>query len=301
MARPDLRLPENVGDDFFVDDTCIDCDTCRQIAPATFRDHGGQSSVYRQPETATERRLARMAAVACPTASIGALKSGPLHEGVEAFPQPVVGDEVFFCGFTAEESFGAWSWLLVRPAERGGNVLVDSPRFAAPLVSRVRALGGVRTLFLTHRDDVADHAAFAREFGCRRILHAEDGAARLGVEDVIEGRDPVRLDEELTILPTPGHTEGHMVLLWNERVLFSGDHLSWSPEAGRLTAFRDALWYSWAEQIRSMERLAAYRFEWVLPGHGRVLHAPAGEMRGHLDACIRWMRTIPGRRGETVR
>src|SRR5262249_34680845 len=160
--------------------------------------------------------------------------------------------------------------LLVRPQERGGNVLVDSPRFAGPLVSKIRALGGVRTLFLTHRDDVADHARYAREFGCERILHAADGAARLGVERTLEGLDPVRLDDELVAIPTPGHTEGHMVLLWRDSVLFSGDHLSWSPEAGRLTAFRDAMWYSWPEQIRSMERLGAFRFEWVLPGHGRL-------------------------------
>ncbi|MCA1815544.1 MAG: ferredoxin, partial [Acidobacteria bacterium] len=51
MASPAKRLAENVAGDFYVDSSCIDCDACRQIAPATFRDHGDQSSVYRQPET----------------------------------------------------------------------------------------------------------------------------------------------------------------------------------------------------------------------------------------------------------
>jgi hypothetical protein len=33
MANPKKRVPENVSGDFFVDTTCIDCDTCRQIGP----------------------------------------------------------------------------------------------------------------------------------------------------------------------------------------------------------------------------------------------------------------------------
>ena len=31
-----------------------------------------------------------------------------------------------------------------------------------------------------------------------------------------------------------------------------------------------------------MERLAAYRFEWVLPGHGQKVHLPAAEMREQI-------------------
>ena len=47
MAQLEERLPENVTGEFFVDSSCIDCDACRQIAPASFHDHGGKSSVYR--------------------------------------------------------------------------------------------------------------------------------------------------------------------------------------------------------------------------------------------------------------
>jgi len=36
MASLALRLPQNEPGDFYVDSTCIDCDACRQIAPATF-------------------------------------------------------------------------------------------------------------------------------------------------------------------------------------------------------------------------------------------------------------------------
>ncbi|MET0649460.1 MAG: MBL fold metallo-hydrolase [Pyrinomonadaceae bacterium] len=291
MANPSKRLPENVPGDFYVDESCIDCDACRQIAPAVFRDHGEQSSVYRQPRTAEEVLGALKAVVACPTSSIGTTRDHDARLGVEAFPERVDGN-VYFCGFTAESSFGAWSYLVVRPDAEGGNVLVDSPRFTRPLVRKIEALGGVSTLFLTHRDDVADQEQFARHFGAARVMHGDDNAARYGVERVVEGEEAVRLDRDLLVVPTPGHTRGHAVLLYRDKYLFTGDHLAWSPVRNALTAFRSTCWYSWPEQTRSMQRLLEYRFEWVLPGHGRIHHAPAEEMRAELVRCVEWMRSV---------
>ena len=288
MARLECRLAFNVKGDFYVDDSCIDCDACRQIAPSTFRDHGGQSSVYRQPESAPDLRRALMALVACPTASIGTRSRLSAREAVQAFPEHITSN-VYFCGFTAESSFGAWSYLIVRSASDGGNILVDSPRFAGPLVRQIETLGGVGQMFLTHRDDIADHAKFAAHFACPRIMHEADGAARLGIERVTEGERPFPLEPGLMCLPTPGHTKGHQVLLYRDQVLFTGDHLAWSPERDTLTAFRDACWYSWRRQTESMARLLDYRFEWVLPGHGRLHQAPAPEMHRHLASCVEWM------------
>ncbi len=232
-----------------------------------------------------------MALVACPTGSIGAAKGHNARIGIDAFPTPVA-ENVYFCGYTSEASFGAWSYLIVRSAAEGGNVLVDSPRFSAPLVKKIAALGGIRTIFLTHRDDVADHTAFAKKFGATRIMHAADGAARYGVEHILEGEQDIHLDEELVAIPTPGHTRGHTVLLYKNKYLFTGDHLAWSPDKQTLTAFRSVAWYSWPEQTRSMRKLLKYGFEWVLPGHGRIHHAPRESMRAHLDRCIQWMEAI---------
>ncbi|HEV2882230.1 MAG TPA: MBL fold metallo-hydrolase [Pyrinomonadaceae bacterium] len=289
MASVAQRLPQNVAGDFYVDATCIDCDACRQIAPATFRDHGEQSSVYRQPETEDETLCALMALVACPTASIGTLGHHNTRAAVDAYPARL-SENVYFCGFTSEASFGAWSYLIVRPEAEGGNVLVDSPRFASQLVKRIEALGGVRQMFLTHADDIADHAKFAARFGCTRIMHAADGARARGVERIVEGEAEVALDAELTVIPVPGHTRGHMLLLYRDKYLFTGDHLAWSPSRETLTAFRSVAWYSWREQTRSMEKLLSKRFEWVLPGHGRIHSDSAEGMQAHLRRCIEWMR-----------
>ena len=78
MARIADRLKENAPGDYFVDSSCIDCDTCRQIAPQIYGrfDAAGQTIVFRQPETAAERHRAAMGLVACPTASIGTERKG---------------------------------------------------------------------------------------------------------------------------------------------------------------------------------------------------------------------------------
>ncbi len=291
MARVDERLPDNAPGDFYVDRTCIDCDTCRCIAPSVFEEGDGHSFVRAQPGTGADRRRALMALVACPTASIGTVRPASAAAGAAAFPE-VVDENVAFCGFTAESSFGAWSYFIERSE---GNVLVDSPRAAGPLLGALAARGGVQTLFLTHRDDVAEHEAFRARFGCERVIHAADvTSATRGIERRLEGREPVRLAEDLVAIPTPGHTRGHAVLLYRDRYLFAGDHLAWSRSRGQLVAFRDACWHSWSEQIHSMESLLDHRFEWVLPGHGGWHHAPsAAAMRSEVERCLAWMRRAP--------
>ncbi len=289
MANAALRLPENVPGDFFVDSTCIDCDACRQIAPATFAEDGDYSVVYQQPQTDREKQRAMMALVACPTGSIGTVEHHEAHLGIDAFPE-LIAENIYYCGFNAESSFGAWSYLIVRPDNQGGNVLVDSPRFATQLVKKIDAMGGVRRMFLTHKDDIADHRHFAGRYTCERIMHRDDGAELLGVERVILSDEAIALDDELIAIPVPGHTRGHMVLLYKNKFLFTGDHLAWSPTRKSLIAFRSACWYSWTEQIKSMEKLLDYEFELVLPGHGRIHHDNAANMRTHLECCIQWMK-----------
>ena len=73
MAERNRKAAGNVAGKFYVDDTCIDCDLCRQIAPNTFtRDaETGNSYAFRQPETSEEVALAEEAVRCCPTESVG--------------------------------------------------------------------------------------------------------------------------------------------------------------------------------------------------------------------------------------
>lgn len=284
MASRRKRLPGNAAGEFFVDASCIDCGTCQWMHPSVFDELDGRARVHRQPTTPADIRRSLMAALACPTGSIGTMTRQSGTKDVEsAFPSPLDG-EVFHCGYHSPRSFGATSYLIRRPS---GNVLVDSPRFTLPLVRRLEELGGVDIMVLTHRDDVADHQRFRDHFGCDRVMHGDDlDRTTVGVERVVTGREATPLAADLYIIPVPGHTRGSICLLHRDTHLFTGDHLAWDARRDRPLAFRDACWYDWGELVASMRRLAAWRFCWILPGHGWPGHAPAERMAALMATFI---------------
>ena len=288
MADRDLGVPENAAGGWFVDSSCIDCDTCRWMAPEIFADAGSHSYVARQPATPDEAARAARALVACPTASIGTDAREFLAAARKAFPLPIDGP-VHHNGYHDEASFGATSYF-VRRAD--GNVLVDVPRFSKALVDNIEAMGGLAWIFLTHRDDVGSHRKWARHFGAKRIIHENDREEDTqDVEVVLDGDEPRELLRGGVVIPTPGHSPGSACLLIDGRWLFSGDHIAGHHAAGRLTAFRNFS-DDWPRTRASVGLLKRFTFEWVLPGHGRIHQAPPAEMQKALDALLAWMRTV---------
>ena len=73
MADAANKYPENANGKFYVDDQCIDCDLCRETAPANFQrnEDGGHSYVFKQPETPEEEALSKEAMEGCPVEAIG--------------------------------------------------------------------------------------------------------------------------------------------------------------------------------------------------------------------------------------
>ena len=174
MAHIKDRRAQNVEGDFYVDSSCIDCDTCRWLSPKIYSRAGGQSVVHHQPTTETERVAALEALLACPTGSIGTTeRPADIKQVQQRFPLKI-DKNVFYCGYHSKNSYGAASYLITRSESEGGNILIDSPRFTPPLVKQIEEMGGVRYMYLTHRDDVADHEKFHQRFGCDRILHKDD-------------------------------------------------------------------------------------------------------------------------------
>src|SRR5262245_17724232 len=137
MADPRKRLPLNVSGEFFVDSTCIDCDACRQLAPAVFADGDGTSYVASQPANDAGRRAAFRALLSCPTGSIGTLGRNEASAVKSDFPLPLEG-EVVYCGFNSPKSYGGNSYFV---NHAGGNWLVDSPKFLPHLVNKFEELG----------------------------------------------------------------------------------------------------------------------------------------------------------------
>lgn len=288
MADPRKSVPENVSGDFFVDTTCINCDTCRQLARSTFKDEGRHSYVFHQPTDDEQARAATRALLCCPTGSIGTRGENLSRSVMPELPM-LLDEDVYYSGFNSPDSFGANSYF-VRHAD--GNWLIDSPKHISHLVKSFENLGGIRYIFLTHRDDVADADRYATKFGAQRIIHEADRSAVPQAEIVVSGEGARLFSPDFQIIPVPGHTRGHMVLLYKEKFLFTGDHLAFDPEINELEAFRGACWYSWEKQIESMEKLAHYDFEWVLAGHGDRVRLSATEMHEKLLVLIAQMKLM---------
>jgi glyoxylase-like metal-dependent hydrolase (beta-lactamase superfamily II)/ferredoxin len=282
MADPKKRLAANVPGEFYVDSSCIDCDACRQIAPLVFSERSGYSVVNHQPSSRLEVRNAQRALLACPTGSIGTVSKQDISDVVTDFPLRLEAN-VYYCGFNSPKSFGGNSYFVSHPQ---GNWLIDSPRYTQPLVRALETLGGVRYIFLSHRDDVADAENFAAHFGSQRIIHEHELSSQPESEIVITGFDTVQITPEFLVIPTPGHTRGHCCLLYSNRFLFTGDHLDWDRDMKRLDASRDYCWYSWPQQIESVARLLEYSFEWVLPGHGQRVHLDAWRMKAQMENLV---------------
>ena len=73
MADKSQKYPENVPGAFYVDNTCIDCDACRQVAPNNFgrNDDDGYTFVCKQPADDAEKQQMMEAVQNCPVECIG--------------------------------------------------------------------------------------------------------------------------------------------------------------------------------------------------------------------------------------
>eukprot|EP00871_Galdieria_phlegrea_P004986 jgi/Galph1/5489/GphlegSOOS_G4180.1 len=272
------RRKENVPGNIYVDSSCIDCDTCRWMAPYTFARQNGQSYVFQQPQTEEELQNALRALVSCPTGSIREEKPSKIvKEAQTSFPFPVHVDlsTVYYMGFASPKSFGACSYLWTDfQTQSPTTVMVDSPRYFTPLAKNILELyGPVEWIFLTHRDDVADHERWSSFFNAKRIIHEQDAIGNLqNVEWILQGEGPWYLSDQLKLIHVPGHTRGSTVILDQKHgVLFTGDHLAFDADIGQLSAFPKVCWYDWQQQKASVAKLMEESFEWILPGHGRIL------------------------------
>jgi glyoxylase-like metal-dependent hydrolase (beta-lactamase superfamily II)/ferredoxin len=291
MAEPSVEGP------FQVNGRCIDCGTCWQFDPQHFAPAVGSAWVQQQPRSDAEVRQALLALQACPVAAIETTAELRRRTPLDGFPALICSHpagEVYYCGWASKRSFGACSWLITRP---GGNVLIDMPRWSAPLARRIKAMGGLAAIVLTHRDDVADHQRWAQAFRCERWIHRADAEAAPQAERLLQGFDDHNLDDELRLIPTPGHTAGSLcVQLGRSRsVLFSGDHLWWNRQHEVVVASERYCWWNFSEQIRSVTKLIDLDVAWLLPGHGHRHRFAPGEWRSALEQTLAWVQAAEAR------
>ena len=73
MADLTRRWSQNVPGKYYVDEDCIDCNLCSEIAPDNFKveEDEGHDFVYKQPENDEETSLCDEAMESCPVEAIG--------------------------------------------------------------------------------------------------------------------------------------------------------------------------------------------------------------------------------------
>ena len=288
------RLNTNVEGPLFVDESCIDCDTCRWMAPDTFDRAKGQSFVFRQPGDEEAWVEAESAALACPTGSIRSLESRPKEERKrvrDRFPVEVVPD-VYHAGYHSKKSFGATSYV----AKLGDIVvMVDSPRYSGTLAANIEKRFGLapKYMLLTHIDDVSDHNKWKERFpDMERVMHKADIRGpdewpyiETRNIEIILGDDDKDEDEwslsngRITALHVPGHSQGSLAFLMPDiKAIFTGDHLAYSSRLDRLDGMAR---YGWniPLQADSIAKLKHKDFLHILPGHGRRMSFQSQEDR----------------------
>ena len=155
---------------------------------------------------------------------------------------------------------------LVHDADTGKTAAVD-PSVAPPMLAAAKERGWrISHILNTHHhwDHTDGNLGIKEATGAIVVGPAYDRERIPGIDQAVDEESGFNFaGHEADVLFIPGHTRGHAVLLYRERFLFTGDHLAWSRRLEQLVGFRDACWYSWSEQIRSMEKLLDFRFEFV--------------------------------------
>lgn len=259
-----------------VNSRCINCMASRTMAPDLLEERDGRSVFVRQPVTEDEVVAAWRAVEVCPTAAVRAPHG--LNRPANLFPQKLT-DDVFRLGFNARTSYGAHSYFA---SNAGVPVMVDAPRWSSRLVDWISERGGLDHILLTHRDDVADAERYGQHFGARVWIHERDADSAPFATDIWRGDRPQGAISRVKVLAVPGHTQGSVMYLLDDRYLFTGDSLAWNAKTRSLEAFREVCWYDWSEQLRSLQRLLSETFSWVLAGHGGSIELPPSEMRAQL-------------------
>jgi glyoxylase-like metal-dependent hydrolase (beta-lactamase superfamily II) len=258
---------------WFVDDRCVNCDVSRQLAPGLIGEVDGRSEILRQPADEAEEKALAAAAFACQTRSVRR-ENVPLKATFDPFPMRL--DEgVYLCGHNSSHTAGANSYLLRR---LGGNLMVDTPRWSESLATRYEELGVVTDVLLTHRDHAAHGRRYADRFGARLWIHEGDLDSAPDADQIIRGSEPVEIVDGVMAHPFPGHTEGSVLYIADDRYCFSGDSVYWSRTTGDIEIAESVTWYSVEVLAESLARSADLSFEWLLPGHGDRRQLPASEM-----------------------
>jgi glyoxylase-like metal-dependent hydrolase (beta-lactamase superfamily II) len=106
-----------------------------------------------------------------------------------------------------------------------------------------------------------------QKIGFRLFFHADESVAPVRIDHQVQGGQSLPVVGGLEVVHTPGHSAGHMSLLWK-----SGGLLLVGDAGSNVLGVSDPLGFEDREQgRRSQRQLAALDFDAVAFGHGRAI------------------------------
>ncbi len=150
------------------------------------------------------------------------------------------------------QTLGGTAYLIV---EKDGNVLVDTPPATPETQEFLSRQGGVRSLFITHRDSIGNATELQQTSGCQVIIQEQE-AYLLPEAQVTPFQQEIQLSADIQGIWTPGHTPGSACLYYRQQggILFTGRHLLPNPK-GEVVPLRTAKTFHWPRQLRSVAQL----------------------------------------------
>ena len=174
------------------------------------------------------------------------------------------------------------------------NILVDTGRHGQGkgILKDLKAIGikpdDVQHILVTHHDvdHVGSLASLEKSTGAKVWASEKDIPyicgikGRLGIKWLISVLMPLKKPEKITpypedqrigdieIIPTPGHTPGHVALIYKD-VLMVGDLIKTSR--GKIAPMSSFM--NWDDEIikESIHKINNYNFRWICPAHGEPL------------------------------
>lgn len=284
MAKYSDKNPKSIEGNFFVDNRCIECSSCESFDSDTFILNDGKAYVYHQPDEQGFEKAA-IALLSCPVDAIGVKQGKEKIREIKRKLPLQLHDDLYFCSYNSEAAFGSNAYLVVREA---GNILIDCPKFVKPLLKKIEELGGIKYIYLTHKDDIGEYSKFKEYFNAQVIFHEDDFNKRISSADItLKGQEDYILDEDIRIIAVPGHTKGHTVLLYKDKYLFSGDHLAYDTKQKYLYMFERYCWYDWNKQLQSLKKLLNYDFSHVYAGHGGSFEGTVQEVKEQITSFLK--------------
>jgi glyoxylase-like metal-dependent hydrolase (beta-lactamase superfamily II) len=182
------------------------------------------------------------------------------------------------------DTLGATAYLIV---DNGHNILVDCPLWHDTHHDFILAQGGVKQLIITHRGSIGKQVKqLQTNLDCQVIIQEQE-AYLLPEVAVTSFRDNLRINSELELIWTPGHSPGSSCVYWQQQggVLFTGRHLL-PKSVAEIVPFYTAKTFHWWRQLSSVakirDRFSQANLQYILPG------ANTGYLRGqgYIDnAC----------------